>query len=95
MIFFVPARRIPQVDAEPSAEDFDAAGAKKIAKPRGNRILFVKAISHSFALALLHAGLRRAKLAVLAPLRFTLLASAQNFGAQTIQSRRNLLEQAK
>jgi hypothetical protein len=33
MIFFVPARRRPQVDVKPSTEDFDAAGAKKIAKP--------------------------------------------------------------
>jgi hypothetical protein len=30
--FFVPARRRPQVDAESSVEDFDAAGVKKIAK---------------------------------------------------------------
>jgi hypothetical protein len=33
----VPARRTPEPDAEASGEDFDKAGAEKIAKPLEQR----------------------------------------------------------
>ena len=47
--------------------------------------------SQSRELALFRPGWRRAKLTVLAPRRVTLLAGAKNSGAQTIQSKQDML----
>jgi hypothetical protein len=70
----------------PSREDFDAAGAEKIAKPKG-KILMLFNTLQSFELGPLRPGRRRAKLTVFIPRRFTLLARTQNPGARTIPFR--------
>ncbi len=69
-----------------SCEDFDEVGVKKTAKPIGeiNLVLKIQILCKSIQLVLLSFGRCLKKLAVTAPLLFSLLAKPQNFGAQLI-----------